>query len=70
MGSLLRTAKKQAFENTHPAVCSADLASSRNTASISTPQTSQTLPLEVPARVPHKKDDQVLFITLIRNPPR
>ena len=39
-------------------ICSADLASSRNTASISTPQTSQTLPLEVPARVPHKKDDQ------------
>ena len=27
-------------------------------ASISTPQTSQTLPLEVPARVPHKKGDQ------------
>ena len=53
-----QSSRSTAFENTHPAVCSADLASSRNTASISTPQTSQTLPLEVPARVPHKKDDQ------------
>ena len=53
-----QSSRSTAFENTHPAVCSADLASSRNTASISTPQTSQTLSLEVPARVPHKKDDQ------------
>ena len=53
-----QSSRSTAFENTHPAVCSADLASSRNTASISTPQTSQTLPREVPARVPHKKDDQ------------